>query len=283
MKKKATLLIITCITFLLVSCGGSKRAKQSQPTVHSADEEAVLNENIPEIEDLPIPDKEPKIHFKSAVERYIYQYKAVAKEEMATYGIPASITLAQGILESNAGRSELTRKSNNHFGIKCHGWKGKKVYHDDDKRHECFRKYKNPLYSFRDHSLFLVGRSRYNRLFDLPLDDYKGWARGLKAAGYATDPTYPRKLIGLIKRYKLYKYDKQVIRMLKATDNFDKFANNDSPTTQKSGPAVYVVKKGDTLYSIAQRFGLSVEALKRENNLRSNLISVGQRLDVRVH
>src|SRR5699024_7218169 len=114
---------------------------------------------IPELEELgnPLHKKDP-VHFTSDVARYIYRFKDVAKEEMATFGIPASITLAQGILESGAGQSKLTRKSNNHFGIKCHGWKGQRVYHDDDRRHECFRKYKNPIYSYRDHSLFLVSR-----------------------------------------------------------------------------------------------------------------------------
>src|SRR5699024_697917 len=134
-------------------------------------------------------------------------YKAIAMEEMGTFGIPASITLAQGILESDSGRSELTRKSNNHFGIKCHDWKGQSVTHDDDLRGECFRKYKNPNYSFRDHSLFLRNRPRYGQLFDLPINDYKRWARGLKSAGYATDPAYPRKLISIIERYELHQYD----------------------------------------------------------------------------
>ena len=115
---------------------------------------------------------------------------------MVDYGIPASITLAQGILESGSGKGELTRKSNNHFGIKCHrNWTGDRAYHDDDEKGECFRRYNHPMYSFNDHSQFLTGRKRYAFLFKLRKDDYKGWARGLRKAGYATDKKYPQKLI----------------------------------------------------------------------------------------
>src|SRR5690606_7680630 len=135
------------------------------------------------------------------------------QDEMREFGIPASITLAQGILESGSGRGELTLKTNNHFGIKCHtGWEGGMEYHDDDEKGECFRKYNDPYTSYRDHSLFLTSRSRYAPLFDLRTDDYKGWAKGLRKAGYATDPRYPQKLIGLIERYELYRYDDQVLR-----------------------------------------------------------------------
>src|SRR5699024_2268811 len=135
---KIKLFGIIGVIFLLVSCGGSKKVKRSP---HK--KVPKLGKNIPHIEDLPNPLNEPVPHYESDISKYIYQYKAVAMEEMGTYGIPASITLAQGLLESSAGRSRLTRKSNNHFGIKCHGWTGEKVYHDDDRRHECFRKYKN--------------------------------------------------------------------------------------------------------------------------------------------
>ena len=121
---------------------------------------------------------------------------------------PASITLAQGVLESGYGEGTLAKKANNHFGIKCHkGWKGKSIRHDDDAKNECFRSYKNPLRSYRDHSLFLVDRDRYSSLFKLKRKDYKGWARGLKAAGYATDPKYAEKLISLIERFNLTRFD----------------------------------------------------------------------------
>ena len=132
-------------------------------------------------------------------------------QEMIDYGIPASITHAQGILESGSGKGRLAVEANNHFGIKCHKWDGDKIFHDDDKKNECFRKYKNPQTSFRDHSVFLTTRSRYEFLFDFKIDDYVSWSEGLKKAGYATDPNYPQKLINIIERYKLYEYDKIVV------------------------------------------------------------------------
>ena len=145
---------------------------------------------------------------QSHQEKYIERYSAIAVSEMYRSGVPASITLAQGLLESGYGRSELAVKSNNHFGIKCHnGWQGGKVYHDDDAKGECFRKYDHPEDSYRDHSDFLRYRDRYKFLFDYKVTDYKAWAYGLKKAGYATDPAYPTKLIRLIEDYKLYQYD----------------------------------------------------------------------------
>jgi len=140
---------------------------------------------------------------------YIDSWKNVAIEEMEEHGIPASITLAQGILESGNGNSELARGANNHFGIKCHGWDGKGVYMDDDKVGECFRKYKNAQASFEDHSAFLTKRGRYSSLFDLKTTDYKGWAKGLRKAGYATNPKYATLLIDLIEINHLYQYDKK--------------------------------------------------------------------------
>ena len=135
-------------------------------------------------------------------QQYIREYAALARSEMARTGVPASITLAQGLLESNAGRSALASKSNNHFGIKCHNdWKGKKTYADDDAKHECFRVYRNAEASFRDHSDFLRYQDRYKGLFELDPTDYRGWAKGLKKAGYATDPRYAEKLIKIIEDY----------------------------------------------------------------------------------
>lgn len=145
---------------------------------------------------------------KSVQEKYIDKYAPMAVAEMYRSGVPASITLAQGMLESSNGESPLATKGNNHFGIKCHNdWNGGKMYHDDDRKGECFRKYKSPAESFRDHSDFLRYRDRYKSLFDLRTTDYKGWAYGLKKAGYATDPAYPKKLIKLIEDYRLYEYD----------------------------------------------------------------------------
>jgi flagellum-specific peptidoglycan hydrolase FlgJ len=145
---------------------------------------------------------EQKINF------YVKKYAPAATKNMRFFKIPASITLAQGILESGYGEGTLAKKANNHFGIKCHKeWKGKSITHDDDEKDECFRSYKNPLRSYRDHSLFLVDRDRYSSLFTLNRKDYKGWAIGLKAAGYATDPKYADKLIRLIERFNLTRFD----------------------------------------------------------------------------
>ena len=142
-------------------------------------------------------------------EDYIWKYHKIAIDEMHAYGIPASITLAQGILESGNGNSDLARKSKNHFGIKCHkNWSGRKVYHDDDAKNECFRKYRKVSDSYRDHSEFLKNRDRYAFLFDYKMTDYTAWAKGLKKAGYATHPEYAEKLINLIERFDLAQYDK---------------------------------------------------------------------------
>lgn len=215
----------------------------------------------PAVVEIPV-----NISYSERVSNYIKEYSDIAKEEMLQYGIPASITLAQGILESGAGAGELTLKANNHFGIKCHTeWTGDRVYHDDDERQECFRKYKDPKYSFRDHSLFLTERSRYRDLFKLRKDDYKGWAKGLRKAGYATDPRYPDKLIGIIERYNLEEYDEDVL---------GKRITSREPEDDKIGS--YTVEAGDTLYSISRRFNITVETLKEYNGLDSNNISIGQ-------
>jgi LysM repeat protein len=203
--------------------------------------------------------------------------------EMHEYKIPASITLAQGILESGNGRSELASKSNNHFGIKCHrGWKGGRVYHDDDEKGECFRKYKYVQTSYEDHSKFLTSRQRYAGLFKLRKNDYKGWAKGLKKAGYATDKKYPKKLIKIIEEYRLYEFDKFTKRDLrrgkrdKTKDKEKEVIVDDSP--KYTIPKYYTVKKGDTLYSLAKRFNTTVAVLKEINGLKSNTLSIGQKL-----
>ncbi len=148
-------------------------------------------------------------------EEYIQTYKDIAIREMKTHKIPASITLAQGLLESGAGNSSLAREAKNHFGIKCHkGWEGDTYYMDDDEKNECFRKYDNVEDSFSDHSEFLCGRSRYAALFDLEITDYEGWAKGLKAAGYATNPKYAQLLIDRINLYDLTQYDQIALGLL---------------------------------------------------------------------
>jgi flagellum-specific peptidoglycan hydrolase FlgJ len=166
-------------------------------------------------------EKKEKTHPKKAARKteedgivlaYIEQFKEIAKSNMSEFGIPCSIILAQGILESAAGTGTLSIKANNHFGIKCHkGWQGPSIRHDDDEAQECFRKYQHALESYKDHSLFLKDRAWYSRLFDLKKDDYKAWAKGLKAAGYATDPRYAKKLIAIIERYRLDALDAEVL------------------------------------------------------------------------
>lgn len=199
---------------------------------------------------------------------YIAQFKDAAMRDMRNYKIPASIKLAQGILESSSGNSELTRRSNNHFGIKCHkGWEGDKTYHDDDEKGECFRVYKDPANSYRDHSLFLTSRSRYSKLFKIKEGDYVKWAKGLSEAGYATDRRYPAKLIAIIEKYDLHKYDTEVLGKSFEYSETTNFKN-------------HTVIKGDTLYSLSRKYGLTVEALKELNSLESNTISVGQTLRV---
>jgi flagellum-specific peptidoglycan hydrolase FlgJ len=204
---------------------------------------------------------------------YIDNYKDIAVRKMMEYKIPASITLAQGVLESGNGRSELTRKANNHFGIKCHkGWNGKKVHHDDDEKHECFRKYNHPEESFDDHSMFLTSRSRYAALFELDSDDYKAWAKGLKNAGYATDRKYPDKLIKIIEDYKLYQYDDVVL----GVDNSKK--RNIRKEEEVVSNNYVIVNKGDTLYSIAKNNSTTVERIKTLNSLTSNNLNIGQKI-----
>lgn len=215
---------------------------------------------------------------------YIYQFKDVAMSNMKNYGIPASIILAQGILESGAGKGDLASRSNNHFGIKCHaGWTGESVRHDDDAAQECFRKYDNPSESFKDHALFLTGRSRYAKLFTLSKSDYKAWARGLRAAGYATDPKYPDKLISYIERYGLNEYDNMALDA-NYVPNEKQLVQDLTVSTKRvvsSNLGSYVVQKGDTLYSISRKFELRVEELKQKNNLVDNTISIGQQLVVK--
>lgn len=149
-----------------------------------------------------------QIRWNQRWQNYIDKYKDIAIVEMHKYGIPASITLAQGLLESGAGTSDLAIKGNNHFGIKCHGWTGRTMRHDDDRRGELFRVYNSPLESFEDHSKFLANRAHYKSLFSLDKTDYKGWAHGLKRAGYATNPQYAYRLIDIIETYQLHEHDK---------------------------------------------------------------------------
>lgn len=190
---------------------------------------------------------------------YINKYKDIAIKQMKKYHIPASITLAQGLLESGAGKSELARKSNNHFGIKCHdNWNGKRTYYDDDAKDECFRVYRSVADSYEDHSIFLATRERYAFLFKLGQKDYEAWARGLKKAGYATNPKYAEQLINIIEQYGLHRYDRKSSNTRYLGPHTPKLANE----------LVYVVaRQGDTMQAIAEEFGIPKRRLIAYNDL----------------
>ncbi len=200
---------------------------------------------------------------------YISQYKDLAIEQMLRYRVPASITLAQGLLESRAGLSDLAVRGNNHFGIKCHGWTGRKTYHDDDEAGECFRAYDNARQSYEDHSRFLSQNSRYARLFSLDRTDYRGWAKGLKACGYATNPNYANSLIGIIETYGLSQYDR--------ANTYDRFLErHTADTPARPGETLHqiysyndnyyvVAREGDTYTSIAKEVGLSARKIAKYN------------------
>lgn len=271
-----------------------------------------------------------------STKEYIDTYKEIAIEQMKKHKIPASITLAQGIIESGSGSSRLAVKANNHFGIKCgKGWSGAKIYHNDDRRGECFRKYRSARESYVDHSVFLTSGARYAALFDLKITDYKGWARGLKTAGYATNPQYANILIRTIESNNLHRFDthsgvvaaskeglaKQIDKrgrqwgynndvkyvVALANDSFERIAQqyhikldkllqiNDlnGLISLREGVAVYVkskknsssvasyhvVKPGETVHSIAQKYGIKVKALKSHNRkLKKREIEVGEQL-----
>ena len=264
----------------------------------------------------------PAVQVTTAVtQKYIQDYKDIAMVEMQRYNIPASITLAQGILESGSGQGRLARYGNNHFGIKCHAtWDGKTITHDDDEKSECFRKYRYAYESFEDHSQFLVNRNRYKALFDLSPTDYEGWAHGLRKAGYATDPTYAKKLIALIKKFELHQYDNQVIvaKGGDITSSNTQVATVLTPKKEVSKPATaiksvskptvtktivkptntidtttiekeaiaevyYQVQTGDTLYKIAREQQVPVQQLMKLNNfddVTSSNLKVGQQIRV---
>lgn len=220
---------------------------------------------------------------------YIEQYKHVAIREMNQYGIPASIKLAQALLESGSGNSYLATQANNHFGIKCGGvWSGPSVARDDDNPNDCFRVYKNVEESYRDHSQFLL-RKRYEKLFLLDKDDYKGWAKGLKEAGYATNPRYPELLIDLIERYQLFQYDKKESFAQKNTREHKVEQLIEEKAVQepqvnieqiKSPVAmtIHEVKAGQTLYSISKQYAVTVAQIQQLNNLSGDALSIGQLL-----
>lgn len=290
MLKKILALVV--MSFFLISCGTSKSrvrtsknstaktrtTRNTKPSIRTTTDSKTASAKG-RSETLESTSK--TVVYAEVVKAYIQDFKDVAKENMKRHGIPASITLAQGILESGAGRGTLCITANNHFGIKCHNdWTGDKIFHDDDSEQECFRKYKDPAESYNDHSLFLTTRGRYATLFDLEKDDYEGWAHGLKAAGYATDPKYPAKLIGLIVNYDLAQYDAEVLDK--------KYVAPPKPTAPIASAPIakptygtYTVEKGDTLYSISKKHNLTVDQLMQLNEISGNAISIGQVLKVK--
>ena len=199
-----------------------------------------------------------QMKWNQTYQTYINQYKDLAIEQMLRYHIPASITLAQGLFESSAGRSVLATQGNNHFGIKCHNWTGPTQYHDDDARGECFRVYKNARDSYEDHSKFLARQPRYARLFELGQRNYKGWAQGLKQCGYATNPQYANKLIQIIELYKLFDYDK--------AKRFDRFMAEHSGSEQavNAQGLLHPIYKFNDNYYLITREGDTFKALGKE-------------------
>ncbi len=301
------ILICFCFT-ILIACGTSKpivnTTKSSNPVVRTVrkpitktiDTNPVVQTKKPETNsnstnsETPIDTKyieilEATTRVKvttAMVLEYIQNYKKIAKEDMLQYGIPASITLGQGILESGAGTGPLSIKANNHFGIKCHKeWTGASVKYDDDTSQECFRKYNNPSESYRDHSLFLTSRERYSNLFKLEKNDYKSWAIGLKNAGYATDSSYPTKLITLIEKYELQKYDAEVLGTDYVSIKVSSAINTNIKGVVQSSQNTHQVEKGDTLYSLSKKYNISVDDLKQKNNISNSGISIGQNLIVK--
>lgn len=271
--------------------------------------------------------------WNSAYQAYIDEYADLAVDQMKRYGVPASITLAQALLESGAGRSTLATKGNNHFGIKCHGWTGRTIAVDDDKRNECFRAYKSVKDSYEDHSTYLASGQRYRDLFKLKVTDYKGWAHGLKRAGYATNPKYATLLIDIIELYGLDKYDsdkkvrqqtaygphtihkmgKNYYIFTRDGDTFKNIAKEVGVSSRKlakynernkrdvladgeiiwlkkkatKAPKeykgyVHIVKAGESMYTIAQTYGITIKALYKINRMPSSYrIQVGDELLVR--
>ena len=273
--------ILFSILFLLVlsNCGAKKRIvkKKSRGTEITEPKP----KKLPSVNEVKITrklaKKNPRLNKETLA--YIRKYAPIAVNEMHQYKIPASITLAQGILESGKGKSQLALKSKNHFGIKCHrNWTGERVYHDDDEKGECFRKYKFVATSYNDHSLFLTQRGRYAFLFDYNIKNYKKWAYGLRKAGYATDRKYPSKLLKIIEDYQLYEFDN--IKKSTYSKKFKEVNHRKSGKRSKSKRKHYEVEKGDTLYAISRKFSISVSDLKALNNLTDNTLSLGQKLIV---
>ena len=271
-----------CITLaFLCGCSARKKAVASVPRIPNKQVQE-NNKSIQAANSQAIANYKP-----FTAQSYIDRFKTIAIQQMNLYGIPASITLAQGLFESGNGNGDLAKIANNHFGIKCTtDWKGKSYYKDDDIADDCFRVYNTPEESYKDHSDFLK-RKRYAALFELDKNDYEGWAYGLKQAGYATNPQYPQLLINVIKKYQLDQYDrpenevqkiKREDRVLTQINQKIGIAIKDSLVQNTPVSKLYTIKQGDTLYNISKRFGLTIDELKALNNMADNNIKLGQQL-----
>ena len=275
--KQILIVFLLCIT--IFSCGSKKRIITKKKNAPSRTERVVVRTKTDDSKtqaETPseiIVNPEVRKSYANSTEEYIANYSDIAETEMRRYKIPASITLAQGILESASGQGRLAVEANNHFGIKCHDWTGDKIYHDDDKNQECFRKYRRPEESFEDHSVFLANRSRYAGLFKHDLDDYESWAKGLRAAGYATDRKYPEKLIDIIERFQLYKFDEKVMGTPRKESR--RTIDNESKSN------IHEVVKGDTMYSLSKRYNISVQELQHLNGLKNFDLKLGQKLIIK--
>lgn len=277
---KYVLLLISGSVLLFSSCGILKK-QPSKPQVSTASPRQIENVRKDEARTSEIDKHTP--------DTYIERFSSIAIREMNSSGVPASITLAQGLLESGNGNSKLAREANNHFGIKCTSeWKGKTILKDDDQKDDCFRVYASPEESFEDHSEFLK-RKRYAALFELDKNDYQGWAKGLKAAGYATNPRYAELLISLIERYKLNRFDSKetTIEKIKREDRVltEIAANIPKEKLQEAiqspvAMRIHEVKAGDTLSSVSKLFGISVDDIKVLNGLENPVLKPGQLLVV---
>lgn len=280
-------IIVFCLlASIIFSCGSKKAVARKRASSKPKTEKVVVVKDS-KVDETNQGDTEEVVNGVevkiNSTDEYIALFKTIAQDEMRLYHIPASITIAQGILESNSGRGRLSVEANNHFGIKCHEWTGAKVYHDDDAAQECFRKYIDAKYSYRDHSLFLTERKRYQGLFKLKKGDYKAWAKGLKAAGYATDKKYPDKLISLIERYDLAKFDEEVLGSAYEKGD-DIIIDRELPSKTlnqfNNENQIHIVEKGNTLYYISQKYNTTVEELQRLNNLKGTEVSIGQKIKV---
>ena len=265
---------LSLISIFILSCSVTKTIR---PKTNEVDPEVIPKKEVVVVVKEKLVVKKPievvQLSQEQKAQAYIDKFAPIAQDEMRQYQIPASITLAQGILESGVGFGRLAVEGNNHFGIKCHrGWNGGKMYHDDDAKGECFRTYDDPAESYRDHSVFLSGRQRYAFLFKLNKKDYIAWAKGLKKAGYATDPKYPKKIISIIERYKLYKYDSKKRAKIVKNEKIDALISKNKKNN------IHRVEVGDTLYSIAYKYSISVDDIVKENKLENSTIYKGQEL-----